>query len=842
MRISKYTVQKSDLTIGLMLAMFLVTLVAANSSFARTINDLESLEMDSSWRQVDAVQPVIVNSKQLQDATEFFKNHVEPVAVKQTGQQLWLANRQIGIEIIQGETGFYLSRIYGIASGQDFLPAYSGKTPPKLWKLKLRLGNGRNKNGIVVTNLGGGQLSTSIDSKESEIMLNLSWKGISILDQPEVLDVTVTVTIRQGDPLSRWRIDVTNRSIKYGLWEVIFPILELVPIGQGSSTNNFTIPRVRGIVANDPFNRPKGFGVNSHEGNLWPGTLNMQFHALYDDSGTGLYLAAYDGQGYRKKFYADKIADRQVMIYKVGHYPTNMGYPAENYQMNYDMCLGPFVGDWYDACQIYRRWALQQRWCQYGPLRIRKNIPKWYKQTPLVLKTQTPHGNDDVNMMRDWMLKVLNFIGMKMPIDWYIWQEFFPEMSMSSTPGCAEKVPEAVPHHDTNVHNATYPFMPALDAFSAACKQLFEAGGCAKAFVRVKLYDPGLDENGPFVKQARPNVLRNVDGRSIWAWHDSTWAMCYHTSWWQQRLKGEILALMENENVHGIYLDTFYGGYYHCFDTRHGHSHGGGNTFYNSARKVSQVLWQGMKAKDPQAIMTGENPSEVAIDLLDGFLLYWPVWADMAPLLATVYGDYICRSSAFLVPESDGFYVQAAAMFTEGGQMGRLRFQANYADWMKDFDAGSPYTQKMKFLKKLCHYWKAQAGGRFLAYGQLLRPIQFTGSDPMPIFSYNEPSRYIHGYMDGLITAPALMNGVFKTHDGDLGVFIVNITDKPVKCSLELIPDRYPISESASYSVTPIDEAGKRGKNSVQKGKISYTGTIAAYDVLFLEAKEHKTR
>ncbi len=531
---------------------------------------------------------------------------------------------------------------------------------------------------------------------------------------------------------------------------MVFPVLTLVPIGEGSKTNHFTIPRVRGIVANDPFNAQRGFGTESHRGNPWPGGLNMQFHSLYDDAGTGLYLATYDGQGYRKMFYVDQNPDRQMMTYKVAHFPANMGYPAENYSMTYDVCIGPFKGDWYDACQIYRQWGIQQKWCRQGPLRTRKDMPKWYKECPLVLKTQSPYGDRSVTAMRDRMLAVLKLIEMDLPIDWYMWQQFFPDKSFSSREGCEDKVPDSAPFHDDNVHDGIYPLMPSIDSFSSACKELFEAGGRVKAFVPAKLYDPGMNENAPFAAQAKPNAVRDLQGKVFIGWHQYLWKMCYNTPWWQNRLKDEVVALFKNENVHGVYFDTFYGGTmddwhasrYQCFSTEHSHSHGGGNYAYLGACKHSQVVRGAMKQVDPQAVMTGENPSETAIDLLDGFLLYWPVRAEMAPLLATVYGDYICRSSVFLIPDSDGFYLQAAAMFTEGGQMGRLRFQFNYDNWMKDFDAGSPYTDKMKFLRKLCHYWKPQAAGRFLAYGQLLRPIKFTKPDLMPVFSYSAPSRY----------------------------------------------------------------------------------------------------
>ncbi len=250
-----------------------------------------------------------------------------------------------------------------------------------------------------------------------------------------------------------------------------------------------------------------------------------------------------------------------------------------------------------------------------------------------------------------------------------------------------------------------------------------------------------------------------------------------------------------------------------------------------------------MKQTDPDTIMTGESPAETAIDLLDGFLYRWTVWPEMVPLMATVYGDYICRYSMFLVPDSDGFYIQAAAMFTEGGQMGRIRFMGGYNDddWNTKFSTDPPYADKMNFLKKLCHYWKPQAGGRFLAYGQLLRPIQFIKPAPMPRSSYKEESRYAQ-YMDGRITAPVLMNGVFKTENGDLGVFIVNISDKPVECSFELTPGRYPILESASYRVTPIDQTGKQAQASLQSGRIAHKGKIGGHDVLFLQIEQLKAR
>ena len=758
------------------------------------------------------------------------------IAVTQSDQNLSIANGQLRIEIVRADKGFYLSGVDDLATGEKLI---SVKAPAILWELTFRKDKGRDLTDFVVTSLDGGKLSSSIDRKDSQVTVRLLWKGLAVAGEADAVDVEVTATVKQGDPLSRWRINVTNRSKVYGLWEVLFPVVQLGPIGAGAKTNHLTIPKSRGIVVDDPFNAPKGFGAGMGRGQIYPGSHVMQFHTLYDDAGVGIYMAIYDGQGYRKSFYVDQVRDKQMLVYKVGHYPANMGYPAEDYSMTYDACIGPFSGNWYDACQIYRQWGLQQKWCRFGPMRTRENMPKWFKESPLVLKTETAFRERSVIDMRDEMLEVVNFIGMKMPIDWYTWQVFFPEKTSGQRPDSQDHVFYVRAYHGTNVHDGIYPALPALDNFAQACEMLYKAGGYVKAFVPARIYDPGLNDNVPFIEQARPARVLEAGHVYNWAHHNAYWFICKHSPWWQNRLKDEIVALIKNENCHGTYFDTFYGGTQQCFDTRHGHSHGGGNDPYLGAYKQSEVVMAGMKQADPESVATGEKPSETAIDLLDGFLLHWPIWPDMAPMLATVYGDYIVRHGNFLAPDSDGFYVQAAAMFTEGGTMGRLRFQMNYDYWMKDIETGGKYSHKMKFMKKLCHYWKPNVALQFLAYGQLLRPIEFSKPVPMPMFSYNETSRYVRAYKDGLITAPALMNGVFKTDNGDLGVIIVNVTDKPVDFSFELAADRYPISESASYAVTAIDNTGKRGKTASSKGKITHSGKIAGYDALFLEITEN---
>jgi hypothetical protein len=514
-----------------------------------------------------------------------------------------------------------------------------------------------------------------------------------------------------------------------------------------------------------------------------------------------------------------------------------MGYPAEGYRMTYDVCIGPFRGDWYDACQVYRAWATRQLWCSRGPLATRADIPRWYKEAPVYFSTMSMKGNEQVIQSRDRMLAFLRFIGGELPLVWYTWKKHLPEMTDYNKEGSPWKVPTARPYPCGNIHDGNYPALPALPSFAGACKAIAAAGGHVNAYVCANIYDPGLNENAPLAAQAKPNAARDVNGNVKLAEANKVaWWMCNHTPWWQQRMAETVTELIKREHVGGIYFDTFYGGLGQCFHTSHGHSHGGGNESYLGDRKLSEVVRGAMKKADPQSVMSGESPAETAIDLLDGFLYRWTVWPDMAPMFATVYGQYITRHAYPLDPEADGFYIRCAVLFTEGAQMGRLRLNSD-DDYLKDFDAGSKYTEPMRFLRGLARYWRSGPGGRYLAYGQLLRPIQFLEPDPMPRASYVEPMD--RNYRGGLITVPALVSGVFKADEGNLGIFIVNVTEKPIACRFALRADQYPISEAKSCRVAQFGEDGERIQDFVSaRGEISYHGQAGPHDVVFVEARQ----
>jgi hypothetical protein len=117
--------------------------------------------------------------------------------------------------------------------------------------------------------------------------------------------------------------------------------------------------------------------------NHYPGVYFAQFMAYYNDR-AGLYLAMDDTAGHVKRF---KPIHREpgirFGIAHVGDWPQH-GRRA----LGYDVLLGSFAGDWWDAAGIYREWSLRQKWAVPLP---QKKVPAWLTDSPVYI-TIRPQG------------------------------------------------------------------------------------------------------------------------------------------------------------------------------------------------------------------------------------------------------------------------------------------------------------------------------------------------------------------------------------------------------------------------------------------------------------------
>ena len=65
-------------------------------------------------------------------------------------------------------------------------------------------------------------------------------------------------------------------------------------------------------------------------------------------------------------------------------------------KLEYDVVLGSFAGDWYDAADFYRNWSLRQKWAT--PLSKRKDVPKWLLDSPVYITVRPQGYMDDESM------------------------------------------------------------------------------------------------------------------------------------------------------------------------------------------------------------------------------------------------------------------------------------------------------------------------------------------------------------------------------------------------------------------------------------------------------------
>ena len=184
------------------------------------------------------------------------------------------------------------------------------------------------------------------------------------------IDLTTRATVEVVGGLAQWWFAFETSAPGVGLWEWTCDIDGVALDGASSS-----------LFENS------GFGV-VHEGvdNFGGGFAGaypqktLQFMAAYDARGPGVYFGTHDGGGASKTFRAS-VADGGVQLsLGVSVTPPDAGVARAAYAVEWPVVLAPFAGDWFDAAQLYRAWALAGAdWTRQGPLSARTDQPPWLR-------------------------------------------------------------------------------------------------------------------------------------------------------------------------------------------------------------------------------------------------------------------------------------------------------------------------------------------------------------------------------------------------------------------------------------------------------------------------------
>ena len=681
------------------------------------------------------------------------------------GTELHLRNQHIDLRFYPPEQGGGIRGIRN-AAGYEFV---NGACDGTLWKVELRRlpdpnrkrpataalrldpeqddGALHQEDPTATIILTSNTFSGSVLADHSS--LTLAWRDIPVADEPDALDVSVTVQLAPGDAFARFRTCIVCRSARYTVFYVTAPFVNgLYPPDQRTDLDRLASPVFNGRLIVDPIRhgilgQPYRFQAN-RSGH------SMQFDALYHN-GNGLYLGCLDGDQNAKRYYLS--ADPSTGLgWGMVHIPNNMFAVPQDWSTPYDTVLSCFEGDWYDACRIYRDWALKQTWTAEGPLHSRTSIPTWFKH------------------MDDWM-------------SWAVVQRpkllVYDPTILESLKGLNLGV---IVHH---WGKGSYSCEQTPDRFPLEDDDIEYLAEAKKQGFPVLAYIQGIcwdtDSDSYRARHGSEHTVRNFYGQRV-VWDLSRGekhlvaAIAYPGPVWAERL-GDTIVDMAKAGFATAYLDSFnHAGTYLNFNPLYTDERGGGNRYIKDNQDLLAAITARARAVNPDFCFTSESFWEGNMALIDGYLvcnttnqLLERGVIEAIPMTHAVYHDYtVCYSN----------WNSKWDLEQEGARSYLAKYGQTFVWGVK-----SAWTQPRHLLSYENHEvaldaavkrGNAYAAARkFLTYGEMLRPpVLLEPARRVDMKWYRAWSR---SYYD--ITMPAVLHSFWRAPDGELGLALYNIDD-----------------------------------------------------------------
>ncbi len=488
----------------------------------------------------------------------------------------------------------------------------------------------------------------------------------------------------------------------------------------------------------------------------------MQFVAFYG-GGHGLYVGTHDPQA-NFKVYSAK-ADENGATFTVANWPGLATQGGGTYELPYEAVVGVFDGDWYDAAQVYRKWALTAPWSKAGPV-SKRPIPQWVKDTDLWLRVET-----QMDDMMGLCKQAKAYFDMPIALHWYRWHE--------------------IPY------DTLYPdYFPPKPGFADQIKTLQSEGMHVMPYINGRIVDPnskGWNEEG-----LSKSAARKEDGEPYTEVYGSKVplnSMCPYTKAWQDKVASLVDRLTHECGVDGVYIDQIGCAWaYRCYDKSHGHPLGGGHLWVDGYRK----LLDGVRAKLPEGRMiTTEENIECFLDYFDALLLVnTPAATDrqVIPLFPAVYSgrtitfgfQYIAKDD---VKNSVPFRAKMAREFTFGAQIG----------WVRADEIMAPGAEKEReFVRNLARC--RSYGHKFLQEGRLLGVVDAGGDNPRVKFT--APAPFGGEYA---LEVPSVVGSSWEAEDGSIGIALANLSDQDRKVEFAA-----PLKAGSAYQAEVFGPEGKK--------------------------------
>lgn len=612
----------------------------------------------------------------------------------------------------------------------------------------------------------------------------LEWVEVDWWREKGALTIRVTVDLPRDCGIAQWHITVENNSTLWGVWSVKFPYLDGFP-----RPGEYDLAR--------PFANSGYLYKNNVEkvSSVYPGNgWSMQFLSM-NAGNNGIYWAALDPYSQRKDF---SVVPGQESYFL--HFTENMGVPGSDYPDFYPIAFGVYRGGWLEACKIYRQWALKQIWTEKGSMSQRDKTPDMIKNMGIWMQSGWSFGTGDgtLDEMNSPFYNALEYTNVPMGIHWYNWHQ--------------------------NRFDKDYPhYFPTMPGFRERVMGLVDKGICVMPYINAMIIDYDLvdiEKYKPYlVRDEAGGVSMNIwgkgSGRTVW--------VCPYPDFWKEKVVSLVDSLTGYYGVNGVYLDCVGSARpYFCFDQSHGHPLGGGRWWIDSYREMLERIQDVAHSKGRNVVITTEHTAEPWMNGLDGFLTWIKPDDREIPMNQAVYAGYTYYfgSPSWLDGSDRSFIMAQGRAFIWGRQNG----------WM-GFSVFSPENKaKGEYLKRIGQY--RITARKFLSFGELLGPIESTNQ----LLSITE-SWPTHRRDPRNGTLPAVMGALWKSEDGNLGIFIVNFLNEKQIFSYAINPEQYGLrlSSGQQYRLTQIRPEGNQPIGVNYPGAIIRTENMDPEEIKVIE-------
>ena len=409
----------------------------------------------------------------------------------------------------------------------------------------------------IVTNASHSVLTSASpaaihSATSSPSTLLLYYRGLSLPSSLGSIDLQLRATLAPSSPylLLHYELRAISTTQPIAIWDWTWSIDHLRPSSLPSTSHDDA------LLISDSYGslyrRPLTHSIPRLDQQYPSGSAAYQFWAYYHELNTtayppthpGLYFATHDPDASLKTFSFLPSADSVGLSVRVA--PPNSAAPQPQAGVAFPFVLGVFSGDWWDAAQLYRAFALTAPWTAQS-IRERSDWPRWLQDVQVWVNSgwqghdvfNSTQGDPDVVLQR--VTAIQQRFGLPrgaLALHWYVFQR-------------------------SNSFDQYYPvYFPAKDNFTETVAALQSQGVQVFPYVNGRVFDTGtdrwtVDDAQRFAaKYHAPQLDGDLSVYYEEYGNDVRFAaMCPATRYWQQTYADALDTLVHTHGVHGTYVD-----------------------------------------------------------------------------------------------------------------------------------------------------------------------------------------------------------------------------------------------------------------------------------------------